>query len=206
MKTKVSSSPGSPAPSAPGATPVAPKFTPRGAKKNRILVAVVDGKIDFAGMSPEASKELNELLHSPDVQQQFNIGPLAQKFDPQHCMRLYQALGRVIATGTRVGLGWSPAAAEKMEYSQKECEELAKPTAAVLDQFGNRFLQENQSVIALALVFAAITQNKFQEALRIQAIEKAKNAAPGPTPRGPAIVPPNKPPIAVGMAERRPIG
>jgi hypothetical protein len=184
------------------ASQVAPKFTPRGAKRERILLAVTDGKIDFAGMSPESSKQLNELLHSPDVQAQFGIGPLSQKFDPQHCVRLYQALGKLFYTGTRVAMGWPDVAAQKLEYTEAECKELSVPTAAVLDQYGNRFLQENQSVIALALVFTAITQNKFQQAVEILKIERMRRGgnpeAPSPTPR--PVVPGPQP------VERRPVG
>lgn len=188
-------------PITPQGKPAPAKFTPRGSKKERILVAITDGKIDFSQMSPEATKDLNTLLHLPDVQAQFGIGPLSQKFDPSHCVRLYQALGKIFATGTRVALNWPAAAAEKLEYTESECKELSIPTASVLDQYGNKFLQENQSVLALALVFSAITQNKVQQAIAIVAAEKQKTAAPGPSPR-PAIVPP-----AAGQArEARPIG
>ena len=81
----------SPTPAAP------PKFTPRGANKNRIMIAVKDGAIDFSAMSPEAAKLLNELLHAPEVQAQFGIGPLREHFDPQHCKRIYEAVGIVLA-------------------------------------------------------------------------------------------------------------
>jgi hypothetical protein len=189
--------PASSSPASPGSAPGAPKFTPRGAKKDRVLVAVTDGKIDFEAMSPEASKTLNELLHRPDVQAQFGIGPLTEKFDPAHCKRLYQALGKLMETGTRFALHWPEAAAQKLLYSDREQEELAGPTAKVLDQYGNRFMQENQSVIALVLVFAAITQHKFQEAARILAAAKINTDAPSPTAR-PANAVPISRPIATG--------
>jgi len=179
----------------------APKFTPRGSAKERVLVAVTDGKIDFSAMSPEATKMLNELLHTPEVQAQFGIGPLTEKFNPDHCRRLYQALGKLLQTGSRVALRWPEAAAEKLLYTEQEQRELADPTAKVLDQYGNKFLQENQSVIALVLVFSAITQHKVQMAMQVLQAEREKAGAPGPTPR-PTVI--NAPavtrPIATGGA------
>lgn len=160
----------------------APKFTPRGAVKNRILVAVTDDKIDFQAMSPEASKKLNDLLHSPDVQAQFGIGPLTKKFDPDHCKRLYQALGKVFQSVARFGLRWPEVAVAQLTYSEKEQEELAGPTADVLDQFGSHWMQENQSVLALGLIFTAITQQKIQAAM--YAIALSQKLDPRASPAG----------------------
>src|SRR5271170_1979040 len=120
------SAPGDSAPATPvnvpsstgtGPKPAAPRVTPRGSSKQRILLAIRDDKIDFKEMSPEAVKQLNEILHKPEVQQQFGIGPLSQKFDPQHAARIYHALGKVFSTLGRVALR-SDAAASKLEYTE----------------------------------------------------------------------------------------
>src|SRR5271163_5135185 len=123
-----------------------PKFTPRGGARKRLLIAIADNKIDFAGMDPEATKSLNELLHNPEVQAQFSIGPMSQKFDPEQCKRLYQAIGKLMHTGARVGLNWPERAAAALEYDEQEQTELAKPTATVLDELAPKWLQENQAV------------------------------------------------------------
>jgi hypothetical protein len=141
-----------------------PKFTPRGGGKKRILIAVQEGKIDFASMSSEASKELNELLHTPDVQAQFNIGPLRDRFDPEHCKRIYEALGIMFMGAAKFLFKWPEVALPHLIYTEKEKEELAEPTASVLDEFAPKWLKEHQAVAALALVFGAITQNKFRAA------------------------------------------
>jgi len=153
----------------------APKFTPRGASdKSRILVAVTDNRIDFKAMSPEAAKMLNELLHTPDVQAQFGIGPLSDHFDPAHCKRFYDALGRMLQTVGRFAFKWPKEALEPLLYSDQEKEELAEPTAKALDELAPRWLKENQAIATLLLVFAAITQRKLQEAALIAHVAKLR--------------------------------
>lgn len=179
MKTVLRKKPATPAPtSEPAPAPAAPpKFTARGGGKKRILLAVQEGKIDFTSMSSEAAKELNELLHSPEVQAQFNIGPLREHFDPAHCKRIYEALGIVFA-GIGSVFKWPQPAIEQLIYTEQEKSELAEPTAAVLDEFAPKWLREHQALAALLLVFGAITQNKFRAAQAI-AIAHAKAVRAG---------------------------
>jgi hypothetical protein len=152
-----------------------PRFTPRGVQtKNRIMIAVQDGKIDFAAMGAESAKTFNELMHNPDVQAQFGIGPLRDHFDPQHCKRIYEALGSVFQSMARVGWKWPTEAVEKLAYTEAEKEELSKPTATVLDELAPKWLRENQAVAALVLVFGAMTQAKLREAATIAAQHKAE--------------------------------
>jgi hypothetical protein len=169
---------------APEPAPAPPKFTPRGGGKKRILIAVQEGKIDFTSMSSEASKELNELLHTPEVQAQFNIGPLRDHFDPAHCKRIYEALGILFVGAAKFLFKWPEVAYPHLLYTEQEKDELAEPTASVLDEFAPKWLREHQAVAALALVFGAITKNKFESAARA-AIEWKKmhgTAAPPPRP------------------------
>lgn len=152
----------------------APKFTPRGgSSKNRILVAVKDERIDFQAMSPDAAKTFNELMHSPDVQAQFGIGPLTQGFDPQHCKRIYEALGLVLMGFGKMAFRWPAEALQKLQYTEEEKTELSKPTAAALDELAPKWLRENQAIAALVLVFTAMTQNKIREAAMVAAQMKA---------------------------------
>ena len=163
-----------PASSEPSAAP--PKYTPRGGKKERILVAVKDNRIDFQAMSSDSSKALNDLMHEPDVQAQFGIGPLTQGFDPQHCKRIYQALGTVFS-GLARSMKWPNEAADHLRYTDQEQEELAKPTASVLDELAPKWLRENQALASLLLVFGAMTQNKLREAAAIAIDVKRRQAA-----------------------------
>jgi hypothetical protein len=176
--------------------PAPPKFTPRGGGKKRILIAVQEGKIDFASMSPESSKELNELLHSPDVQAQFNIGPLRDHFDPQHCKRIYEALGLLFVGAARFVFKWPEVALPHLIYTEEEKAELAEPTASVLDEFAPKWLREHQALAALLLVFGAMTQNKFRAAAAV-ALEYKKAQAAGMVPpaKRPAVVTPPPSPI-----------
>lgn len=149
-----------------------------------------DGKIDFAAMDSEAAKQLNDLLHDPDVQAQFSIGPLRDRFDPAHCKRLYEAIGLFIAGSARLAFKWPEAATEKLKYTEEEKEELAQPTASVLDETAPKWLREHQALVALVLVFGAITQNKLREAQAI-ALEhaKAKRGMVTPVASGSAPIP-----------------
>lgn len=189
-KPKPSTPPASSATQSASAEPAAPpKFTPRGAgSKKRILVAVHEGAIDFKAMQPDAAKELNELMHKPEVQAQFGIGPLSQGFDPRHCKRLWQAAGNVLWGMGKLVAKFPSEACEALRFTDEEQEELAKPTASVLDELAPQWLRENQAVAALVLVAGSIIQNKMREAqiiaVRIQK-EKTAGTYQEPVPKKP---------------------
>lgn len=166
MKTILSHRKQKPSPAMPEpAEAKPPKYTPRGIQsKNRILLAVKDGQIDFSAMSRESAKQVNDLMHSPDVQAQFNIGPLKDKFDPRHCKRIYEAVAVAEITVAKFAFKWPSEALRMLLFTEEEKDELAVPTAAALDELAPKWLRENQAVAALLLVFAAIEQKKFQEA------------------------------------------
>lgn len=182
---------------APEPAPAPPKFTPRGGGKKRILIAVQEGKIDFTSMSSEASKELNELLHTPEVQAQFNIGPMRDHFDPQHCKRIYEALGLLFVGAAKFFFKWPDVALPHLIYTEAEKDELAEPTASVLDEFAPKWLREHQAVAALALVFGAMTQNKFRAAAAAALEWKKQNPGAGAPPRRTAAT---VTPVAAGSA------
>jgi len=165
---------------------VAPKFTPRGeSERDRILIAVKDERIDFKAMSSESAKRFNELMHLPEVQAQFGIGPLTETFDPRHCKRFYDAFGRIMGTIGRFALKLPPEACEKLLYTDREKDELAEPTAAALNEIAPKWIRENQSVVTFLAVFGAITQAKLQEAIVTAAAinaMKRQNPAAGPIP------------------------
>jgi hypothetical protein len=162
----------------------APKFTPRGTKKNRILVAVDEQKqtIDFAGMSSESAKQLNELLHRPEVQAQFNIGPMRDRMDPEHAKRFVQAFGVGLQTIGKYAFKMPDQVAACLLYTDPELNELGEPTAKVIDEYASKWFKENQALAALLFSLGMITQKHFVAAatlmreLRQQAVSAAAAA------------------------------
>ena len=45
-------------------------------------------------------------MHNPDVQAQFGIGPLKDKFDPNHCKKIYRAIWLVLKSFGRLVWKW----------------------------------------------------------------------------------------------------
>ena len=174
--------------SVPGPEPApAPKFTPRGSTKERLLVAVADDKFDFASMSSESGKRLNELMHKPEVQKQFNIGPQTERFDPRHCKRVWEGVGHILAGIGGFVFKWPESACAQFKFTEEEKDELAGPTAAALDELAPAWLKEHQAVAALLVVSGAIIQNKMRaaalEARRVALERQAMvNAAAGVPP------------------------
>jgi len=172
----------------------APRFTPRGNNKSRLLIAVADDRIDFQNMSAESGKRLNELMHTPEVQKQFGIGVLTDRFNPEHCKRVWQGIGHILAGMGGFVFKWPASACEKMYFTESEKEELAEPTARALDEIAPAWLKENQAVAALLVVSGAIIQNKMREAAmetRRVLLERQQmvNAAAGvPPDAGPVVV------------------
>jgi hypothetical protein len=186
------------------------KYTPRGGgEKNRILVATKDGLVDFNAMAPEAAKEFNDMMHTPEVQAQFNIGPLSAKFNPEHCKRFYEALGHLLQTVGQVGFHLPPEALKALEYTEDEKDELAKPTASALDELAPSWLRDNQAVAAFFLLFGTITQGKIRTAMIVAQQVKFKNAQPANDKtnananemRGPVRIPIPTPPAGTVTAQ-----
>jgi hypothetical protein len=169
-----------------------------------LLIAITDDRIDFAGMSAESGKRLNELMHKPEVQEQFGIGPLRDRFDPKHCERVYDALGHFLQTAGTFFLRLPPTASAQFLFTDDEKKELGPPTAAALDEFAPKWLRENQAVAALCVVLGSILNNKLQaatvEARRVRAelVNAAAGVPPGMQP-GPVPVPPGN-----GQAQNSP--
>lgn len=206
-KPKKSSSPASSSSPAGEPEKPAPKFTPRGvSSKDRILVAVTNDRVDFTAMGKESSERFNKLMHDPEVQAQFGIGPLTQGFDPQHCKRIYEALGLVLMGFGKMAFKWPNEALAKLAYTEEEKAELAKPTAAALDELAPKWLRENQAIAALVLVFTAMTQNKLREAAMVAAEIRKAQAQTGGGPAKPAPAPDATPiriPIQTPPAEEK---
>jgi hypothetical protein len=183
-----------------------PKFTPRGSSnKNRILIAVKDGRIDFDAMGQESAKAFNELMHNPDVQAQFGIGPLRDHFDPEQCKEFYEGIGLILMGFGKFMFKWPDPAIAKLAYTEEEKEKLSKPTAKVLDEFAPKWLRENQSVAALLVVFGTMTRNKLHEAALLAFQIKKANAPPAPAPITSAVPNVVTVPSGVEAPSRKPI-
>jgi hypothetical protein len=154
------------------------KYTPRGkGSQERIIVAVRNGTIDFKSMSADAAKEFNELMHKPEVLAQFGVGPLAKGFDPKHCKHVYSAVGNLLYGTGRYVFKLEPDACQLLHFTDSEKEELAQPTAEVLDEIAPPWLRENQALSALLLVLTSILQNKLRAAAQMSMeIRKARAA------------------------------
>lgn len=203
LSSKRSHKAADPAPASSDPAPV-PKYTPRGGSKNRILIAVKDERIDFQAMTADSSKALNELMHLPEVQKQFGIGPLTEGFDPRHCKRIYQAFGYVLM-GFGKAVRWPSEAVATLAYTDAEQEELAKPTASVLDDLAPKWIREHQALSALILVFGTMTQQKLQAAAALALeIKRAKASAAGSVPFEPGIRRPPQGVAAVPVPEPDP--
>jgi hypothetical protein len=174
----------------------APKFTPRGAKKNRILVAVDEQKqtIDFAGMSSESAKQLNELLHRPEVQAQFNIGPMRERMDPEHAKRFVQAFGVGLQTIGKYAFKMPDQVAACLLYTEPELNELGEPAAKVIDEYASKWFKENQALAALLFSLGMITQKHFVAAATMmrELRQQSVNAAAA-TPSTVRVISVNKP-------------
>jgi hypothetical protein len=139
----------------------------------RILVAVTQkGTIDFARMNRDARKQLVDLLANDEVQKQLGFGPPMATFDPEQCKRLYDAVGRVYVTLGKYLLKFPDAAQQELLYTDAEKNELGPATAKMLDSYAPVWLAKHQAFAAWALVFAAITQEKFSRANEVAQAEK----------------------------------
>lgn len=168
-----------PKPIVPADTPIAgdvpqTRFVSKSA--GRILVAVTsNGTIDFARMNRDARKQLVDLLGNDAVQKQLGFGPPAATFDPEQCKRLYDGVGRIYAGLGKYLLKFPENAQAVLLYTDDEKNELGPATAKMLDAYAPIWLAKHQAFMAWAIVFAAITQQKFAHATEIAQAERGRS-------------------------------
>ena len=172
-----------PAAPAPAPTPIKPPTAPPSSRnKTRVLLTVLDGKIDWAKMTPESRKQFEELFANPEFLKQFGLSQKSSEWDPEQVKHLYDGLGSMYQMLGKYVLQLPPRAIEVLGFSTAEKDALAEPTAKMADEYSGEFVKKHQSLFVWGAIFAAINGAKVKAALTIAAEERAK-LAPGKSQR-----------------------
>ncbi len=200
--TKPAAAP-TPAPT-PIKTPTAP---PSSRNKTRVLLTVLDGKIDWQKMTPESRKQFEALFENPEFLKQFGLSQKSSEWDPEQVKHLYDGLGMFYQMLGRVMLQLPPRAVEALGFTQAEKDALAEPTAKMADEYSGEFVKKHQSLFVWGTVFAAVNGAKIKTALAIAAEERAKNLPPRPgtRPRVVSAPPPRPVPAAPPTPTPQPV-
>lgn len=164
--------------------PLVPPKSPSSAKnKTRVLLQVLDGRIEWEKMTPDSRKQFEELFKDKEFLQQFGLNNANKMFDPQQIKHIYGAMSMMYQTVVKLFLKWPEPALKMLAYSEDQKEALAEPTANLANRFAPMFLQKNQELIVWLAVFGACTQKNFTEAS-----EQARKMMAQPQPKNPAPV------------------
>ncbi len=194
-----------PAPSS-GPTPrVRPLVAPRApsSAKNRakVLLSVLDGKIEWEKMTAESRKQFEELFKDREFLSQFGLTGKEKMFDPEQIKMLYDGISTIYRTVVAFFLGWPEPVLKMLAYTDEQKEMLAQPTANLANKFAPAFLQKHQELLVWGAIFGSITQKNFLEA----SAEAKKLAAKKPRPTPPTHIAPahiNPPLVVVSPANR----
>ena len=188
-------------PAAAAAPPITPPVAPPSSKnRTRVLLSVLDGKIDWQKMTPESRKQFEELFRTPEFLKQFGLSQKSSEWDPEQIKELYGGLGLFYQMVGKLMLHLPPRAIEALGFSEAEKNTLAEPTAKLADEYSSEFFKKHQSLVIWLSLFASVHAMKFKTAFTIAAEDLAKQAgteAPGapPRPRAPVSPVPKVTPI-----------
>lgn len=207
LRTDPASSDTPPAPATPAATsdatpttkrtvrPLVPPRAPSASKtKNKVLLSVLDGKIEWEKMTAESRKQFEDLFKNPEFLKQFGLTGKEKMLEPEQIKALYDGISTVYQQVCAFFLRWPAGALKLLAYTDEQKQILAGPTANLVNRFAPAFLVQHQEVIVWAAVFGAVTQKNFMAAsgeAKKLAAKPAAAVAPGalhPGP-GPVIVP-----------------
>lgn len=192
-----------PAAPAPAVTPKAPTAPPSSRNKTRVLLTVLDGKIDWQKMTPESRKQFEALFQDPTFLQQFGLSAKSSEWDPETIKHMYGGLGAFYQMIGAILLRMPPRAIEALGFTNAEKDALAEPTAKMADEYSGEFLKKHQALATWGIVFAAINGAKIKTALTIAEEERAKNLPPRPGARPQRVsAPPARP--SPGVVEAPP--
>jgi hypothetical protein len=169
-------------PAAPSPIITPPKAPASSRNKTRVLLTVLDGKIEWSKMTPESRKQFEEMFANPEFLRQFGLSMKSSEWDPETIKHLYDGLGMFYQTIGRVMLQLPPRAIESLGFTSAEKDALAEPTAKMADEYSGEFLKKHQSLVVWLGVFSAINGIKIKTALAIAAEERARNAPPAVRP------------------------
>lgn len=177
-------------------TPIAPASSKA---RTRVLLTVLDGKIDWARMTPESRKQFEQLFADPGFLQQFGLHAKSSEWDPETIKHMYGGLGAFYQMLGTILLRLPPRAIEALGFSEAEKNALAEPTAKMADEYSGEFLKKHQALATWGIVFAAVNGAKIKTALTIAEEERAKNLPPRPgaRPRVVSAAPPRPSPAPV---------
>jgi hypothetical protein len=173
---------------------VAPKAPSSAKNKARILLTVLDGKIEWSKMSTEAKKSFEDLFKDKEFLSQFGLTGKEKMFDPEQIKQLYSGISSMYQMVVKFFLRWPDGALKLLAYTPEQRDSLAQPTANLANKFAPEFLVKHQEVIVWASVFGVITQQNFlaasTEAKRLIAAERQtppQNIRPHIIPPRPAV-------------------
>lgn len=169
------------------APPITPPTAPPSSKtRTRVLLSVLDGKIDWQKMTPESRKQFEEMFRNPEFLKQFGLSQKSSEWDPEQIKELYGGLGLFYQMIGKIMLRFPPRAIEALGFSEAEKNTLAEPTAKLADEYSSEFFKKHQSLVIWLSLFASVHAMKFKTAFTIAAEDMAKQTgapAPGEAPR-----------------------
>ncbi len=193
-----------PAPSGGGPTPrvrplVAPRSPSSAKNKTKVLLSVLDGKIEWEKMTSESRKQFEELFRDSEFLSQFGLTGKEKMFDPEQIKLLYDGISAIYHQVIAFFLRWPEPALKMLAYSDDQKQMLAQPTANLANKFAPSFLKNHQELIVWGAIFGSITQKNFMEASskakEMMAKQQPALVRPGADPRRAAevIMRPNQP-------------
>lgn len=145
--------------------PLVPPRAPSSAKnKTRVLLNVLDGKIEWDKMTPESRKAFEDLFRDPEFLSQFGLSGKEKMFDPEQIKQLYDGISIMYRTVVGFFLRWPEGALKLLGYTDEQKNMLAEPTANLANKFAPAFLVKHQELIIWFSMFGVITQKNFMEA------------------------------------------
>lgn len=208
---KTSTAPGSPAPGAPapGAAPgapaapevrnrplVAPRAPSSAKTRNKVLLSVLDGRIEWDKMTAESRRSFENLFKDKEFLAQFGLTGKEKAFKPEQMKALYDGISMMYKTVVGMVLRWHPSAVQMLGYSEEQKEMLAGPTADLANKFAPAFLQKHSELLIWGGMFAAVTQANFLQASSQQKKQIEAARARG----GPGVVQLPRPVVAAAPA------
>lgn len=189
---------GAPAAPASAPTPKAPTAPASSRNRTRVLLTVLDGKIDWQKMTPESRKQFEALFQEPEFLKQFGLTAKSSEWDPETIKHMYGGLGAFYQAIGAIMLRLPPRAIEALGFTEAEKNALAEPTAKMADEYSGEFLKKHQALATWGLVFAAVNGAKIKSALTIAAEDRAKELPrPGGRPRVVSAPTPRPSPVPV---------
>lgn len=182
--------------------PLVPPRAPSSAKaRNKVLLSVLDGRIEWEKMTSESRKAFEGLFKDKEFLSQFGLTGKEKAFAPEQMKALYDAASLMYQTVCGMFLRWPPQILKMLAYTEDQKEMLAGPTADLANRFAPAFLVKHSELLIWGGMFAAVTQKNFLQAAGELKKLQARPAAPAvvqlPRPMTPAAP---APPAAAGVA------